>query len=107
MLLAATSQRFVMEQIVNGSPDGQVRYHVVVEADQTRVSAGPAERPDITFTTDYATAAAVAQGQLSTHAALMDGRMRVGGDLTRIVDAPPDWSDLDPLPAALRAETTY
>ena len=92
---------------MEATPDGEVRYHVIVDGTQSRIESGSAAQPDVTFTSDYPTAAAIARGELSTQAALMEGRIRVRGDMARMVERPPLLAGIDPLPASLRAETTY
>lgn len=108
---AATSpaERFVLEQVVTGSPDGEVRYRVVVGDRAARLVRDGGPDPDVTFTTDYPTAAAVARGALSMQAALAAGRVRVRGDLGRLADlvAAGALNGVDPVPAAVREGTTW
>jgi hypothetical protein len=108
----------------SGAPEGTggtgavLRYHV--DRATERISydvvagSGPAfvRHPtegdaDLTFVTDYATAAAVASGSLSTQAALTEGRIRVAGDLGLLVGLEHEVGGADPVPAAVRAETEY
>jgi hypothetical protein len=93
--------------MVTATPDGDVTYHVVVDRRGATLRAGPVPRPDLTFTSDYGTAAAVARGDLSTQAALSLGRIRVAGNVARLADRAEALAGLDPLPPALRAVTTY
>ena len=103
-----TADRLVIQQTVTDTPDGDVSYLVVVEGDSARLArAGGSDTPDLTITTGWATAAAVAQGQLSAQRALMDGHLRVRGDLNRLAAATERLKGLDPLPAELRESTTY
>jgi hypothetical protein len=105
----------VLEQVVRDTPDGEVRYRVVV-AGGSAYLAGPAGAvptngapadPDLTITCDWATAAAMAQGELSTHAALLAGRLRVKGDMARLSGRGAGLIGLDPVPALVRRRTTY
>ncbi len=97
----------MLQQVVTGTPDGEVRYHVGVSLGAAWVRPGQAEAPDATFTEDYATAAAVARGELSVHAALLEGRIRVAGNMAVLSARQDELVGLDPLPAAVRAETTF
>jgi hypothetical protein len=92
----------------DGSPDeGPAGYDVVIAAGRASIRhpvAGPAH---LTFTSDYRTAAAIAAGRLSTHAALAEGRLRVAGDVGILGRRAGEVAGLDPVPAGLRAETEY
>src|SRR5262249_10685523 len=103
--------RLVLEQVVHDTPEGEVRYRVVVGDGTARIeraAPGPngaaraaaaapdataasdaaftrsTATPDLTIVSDWATATALAQGQLSAQAALMAGRLRIRGSLTRL-----------------------
>ena len=96
----------VLEQVVRGAPEGDVFYRVEVAGDRARLvwpvpdGAAPA---DLRITTDWSTAVAVARGDLSAQRALMQGRLRIKGSPAGL-GAPPG---LDPVPAAVRASTTF
>ena|ERR1700728_3589694 len=105
----------VLEQVVRDTPDGEVRYRVVVTGGLAHIE-GPAAAvstngapagPDLTITCDWATATAMAQGALSTHAALLAGRLRVKGNMARLSGPGAPLVGLDPVPAQVRRQTTY
>jgi hypothetical protein len=106
----------VVAQVVTGGPDGDVRYRVEVRGARATLVSGANGDADMTFTSDYTTAAAIARGDLSTQAALLEGRIRVSGSPAALSDrhpalgraeTPEATGDLDPVPASVRAETTY
>jgi hypothetical protein len=104
----------VLEQVVQGTPDGEVRYRVVVGGGRAHIEpAGDAQAPgripspDLTIACDWPTASAMAQGQLSAQAALMAGRLRVRGSLARLSGRVADLAGLDPVPPEVRRRTTY
>jgi hypothetical protein len=97
----------VLRQVVLGGPDGEVRYDVVVHDGRATIDPDLSAPADLTFTSDYATAAAIAAGRLSTHAALSDGLLRIGGDATLLTRRGTEVVTVDPVPAGLRAETEY
>jgi hypothetical protein len=97
----------VLEQVVTGTPEGEVRYHVTVGGGRAALVAGPAAHPDATFTQGYDTATAVARGDLSTEAALLAGRIVVAGDMAGLSARRDNLIGLDPLTAAVRAATTF
>jgi putative sterol carrier protein len=97
----------VLQQIVTGGPDGEVRYHVIVAGGRAVLVPGPASAPDATFTEDYATAAAIARGELTTPAALLSGHIQVAGNMATLSARQGDLAGMDPVPPAVRAGTTY
>ena len=100
-------REIVLQHVVTGAPDGTICYHVRVTAGSATVARGRANAPDVTFSEDYATAAAVACGELSAPAALMAGRIRVRGDLATLMAHQDTLAVADSVPAAVRSTTTY
>ncbi len=101
-----------LRQVVTGTPDGDVAYMVMIRDGRARVERQPdvshaPPEADITITSDWPTAAAIAQGQLSTQKALMQGRLRVRGDVARLVGRTAQLAGLDAIPAGVRENTTY
>ena len=97
----------VLEQVVTGTPDGTVMYRVEVAAGRAWIvwPVQPDQPPaDLRITSDWPTAVAVAQGQLSTQRALMQGRLRVRGRPDRL--AVPG-AGVDAVPEDVRSATTY
>src|SRR5690349_4341997 len=91
-LAAAPAVRLRIRTIVLGGPAGDVAYEVALDSDQGVRRLDP-RRPDasgddeattITFTSDHATAVAIATGSESAQGAFMAGRLRVSGD-TRLL----------------------
>jgi hypothetical protein len=107
--LAETAPGLVLRHRVRppGGGGGDADYDVVIDGGRAVIRhpvAGPA---DLTFTSDYPTAAAIAAGTLSTRAALAEGRLRVSGDVGILSRRASDVAGLDPVPAGLRAETEF
>ena len=64
----------------------------------------PTRRPaDVCLETDYATAVALARGEMNAQAALADGRLRVSGDVARLAAHAAALARLDDVFAAVRA----
>lgn len=108
----------VVEEVVPDAPGGEVRYRVVIAGAAARIAAkqqpepdrdpaGDGAEPDLTITCDWETAASLAQGRLSAQAALMDGRLRIRGNLSRLAGGAAQLAGLDPVPPEVRARTTY
>jgi hypothetical protein len=107
-LQAATAHvAFVVEQhVTDGGPHGApVSWQVVVDHGTVRVQPGSERQADVTFSQDRATALAVARGELSAQAAFMVGRLRVGRDLTAVLEHRELFLHLDDVFASVRAVT--
>jgi len=98
--------RLTVEQVVE-DPAGAVRWHVVVDDGRAHLVPGPAADPDVRFTTDRATAAGIASGRLSAQRAFVEGRLRVGGDLTKLMAHQRAVAAVDDALAEVRAATTF
>jgi len=96
-----------IQQVVIAAPEGEVRYHIEVRGDRLAVCLGQAGRPDATLTEDYATAAGIASGEVSPQAALLDGRIRVAGNLAALLEHRGALAGLESIPPDLRAATSY
>ena len=95
-----------VQQVVTEAPDGEVRYAVTISDEHATVCPGQAANPDVTFTGDYSTAAAIARGELTPEAALLAARIQVAGNVAALMSR----SDLaydDLIPPAVRAATCY
>jgi len=99
--------RVVVQQVVVEDDGREVAYAVRVADGGVRVEAGRAADPDVTFTQDRATAAAIARGELSAQAAFLDGRLRVGGDLAKVLDGARALSVVHDVFAGARADTAW
>jgi putative sterol carrier protein len=71
------------------------------------LGAGPAPRVDLRLTTDYPTAAAIAAGDLAAQRAFVEGRLRVGGDLSLLIAHQRALAAVEDALAGVRARTTF
>lgn len=100
----------VLEQVVEGTPDGTVTYRVEVAGGVAHVRwpvPADAPSPDLRITCSWATATAVARGELSSQQALSEGSLRVKGSLVRVAEISDRLAGVDPVPAQVRAATSY
>ena len=99
----------VLEQVVENTPRGEVRYRLTIDADgaHARRSQSDASAPDLRITTDHATAVAIAQGRENAQTALAGGRLRIGGSIEVLIARADLWNALDDATAQLRADTSY
>jgi len=82
-----------------------VAWTVRVAGGRIAVDRDPAA--DVTITTDRRTAEALVKGDLATQDAFAGGRLRLGGDLPKLLAAAGALSGLDAAYAGVRAGTTY
>ncbi len=78
---ATAGVRVTIQQVVTDGPSGTVRYWVRLDDGVVEAGPGDAERPDATVTQSYETAVAVSRGDLAVEAALLEGRVRLTGDV--------------------------
>lgn len=91
--------------VPGGSRDA-ARYHVAITPDAIRVTPGPADRADLVFVTDRATAYALHRGSLLAQDAFAAGRLKVRGDLNALAGVRSTLAALGDVFAAVRAGTT-
>jgi len=95
---AAGNMNARIQQVVNG-PDGETKYWFTLEGGNVDLGLGDIENPDATITQDYDTAAALSKNELTGTAAYMSGKLRVSGDLMKLMQL---QGVLGQLPAALK-----
>lgn len=107
-LRAATDGvRLDLQQLVTGSPDGDVHYWVRVDDGMLEAGLGKAAAPDATISQSYETAVAVVTGELSTEEALMTGRLRLSGNLAALAQHQAALREVGTAFAQLRSGTSY
>jgi putative sterol carrier protein len=71
---------------VPDAPEGSEGTYVLAIGDGTlNATAGPTDEPDATITNDYETAVAMSKGELNTQMAFMSGKMKVAGNMAKIM----------------------
>lgn len=99
-----------IQYVVTGGPDGDVRYWWVLEDGRlTDGAIGELADADVTMTERYADAVSIQRGQLDAGAAFMQGRVKVAGNMAKVmsllpVTASPEYRELM---AAADAATEY
>lgn len=92
----------VLQQVVEGD-DREVAYALVLADGQMQVVGGRVDAPDLTIRLDAATAQAIHEGRLSAQVAFLDGRLRLSGDVVKLLAAAPVLSDLPDVFGPVRA----
>ena len=79
-----------MQYHVTGGPDGDVKYYWVVE-DGKLLESTLGEDPDaeFTLTLTYEDSVKIQKGELGANAAFMQGRMKVGGNMGKLMSLLP------------------
>jgi len=102
---ATAGVRLTVEHVATAGPRGTVCWHITIDDGEVALVEGPAVNPDLRFTTDYATAARIAAGGLGAQRAFVEGRLRVGGDLSLLIRHHKALSTIDDVLAGVRART--
>ncbi|MGZ4676117.1 MAG: SCP2 sterol-binding domain-containing protein [Acidimicrobiia bacterium] len=80
----------VMQYLVTGGPDGDIAYWWRLEEGKLRDSGlGKVDDADFTMTLSYADSVKVQQGELDANAAFMQGRMKVTGNMGKLMQLMP------------------
>lgn len=79
-----------MQQVVTGAPDGDINYYWIIK-DGTLIESSLGEVPDaeFTMTMSWADSVAVQKGDLDSNAAFMQGRMKVSGNMAKLLSLLP------------------
>ncbi|MGH2572482.1 MAG: SCP2 sterol-binding domain-containing protein [Actinomycetota bacterium] len=96
---AAGSQSARLQQVVT-TPAGERKYWFKLEGGRASLGVGELDEPlDATITQDYETASTIMKSELSPVAAYMSGKLRVSGDLMKLMQL---QGPLGQMPAALK-----
>jgi putative sterol carrier protein len=103
----AADASLTVQQVVAEAGGEPVRWALRVGGGRVAVEPGGVAEPDVTLTTDRATATALARGELAITDAFMAGRLRVAGDLRTLMRAGGVLGALDEAFAAVRERTDW
>jgi putative sterol carrier protein len=70
---------------VGEAPDGDTAYYLKASGGSTKLALGTIEDADVTIGQTYETAAAIAKGDLNTQTAFMTGKLKVAGNLAKLM----------------------
>lgn len=68
-----------------GGPDGDVDYFLKASGGTSNMALGTLEDADVTVKQSYETATAIAKGDLNTQTAFMTGKLKVSGNLAKLM----------------------
>lgn len=103
----AGDEPVMVQYEVTAAPGGKRSYALRFDTGGVALELGSHSDASASFSLDYETAAAIARGELSAQAAFMQGRLKLGGDVTVLVRQHALLDGLDDALADLRARTEY
>lgn len=70
---------------VTEGPDGDISYFVDIADATADVGLGEIDDADVTVTNSYETAVGISTGELNTQMAFMTGKLKVSGDMSKLM----------------------
>lgn len=67
------------------APEGDIDYYMTTSQGTANLQMGTLEDPDVTIVQNYETATAISQGELNTQTAFMTGKIKVSGNLAKLM----------------------
>jgi putative sterol carrier protein len=97
---AAGANTARLQQVVTGTPEGEKKYWFTLEGGKAQLGMGELEgSADATVTQDYDTAVKLSKNELTGMAAYMSGKLRISGDMMKMMQL---QGVLGQLPASLK-----
>jgi putative sterol carrier protein len=99
-----------MQQVITGGPDGDVTYYTVIENGKTlEQTVGEDPNAEVTLTNSYDDAVRIMKGELDANAAFMQGRVKVTGNMAKMMSLMPLTSkpEYKQIQEKLRNETEF
>lgn len=66
-------------------PSGNIDYYLKASGGVAKLALGVLENPDVSVGQAYATASAISKGELNTQTAFMTGKLKVSGNLAKLM----------------------
>jgi putative sterol carrier protein len=101
---ATKGVQLCLQQVVTGAPDGEVSYWTKFEDGKVEGAIGSAPDADVTITQDYDTAVALNKGELNAQAAFMQGKLKVTGNMGKLLQNQGAMQAVGPVLAAIPVE---
>ncbi len=70
---------------VSDGPEGDAEYYLKSSGGNSTMAVGSLENPDVTVRQTYDTATAISKGELNTQTAFMTGKVKVSGNLAKLM----------------------
>jgi putative sterol carrier protein len=101
---ATKGVQLCIQQVVTGAPDGDTSYWTKFDDGSVSGSVGDASDADVTITQEYETAVAMAKGELNAQAAFMQGKLKVTGNMGKLLQHQGAMQSLGPVLSSVSAE---
>jgi putative sterol carrier protein len=93
-----------IQQVVTGAPEGDAKYWTKIDDGKVEGAIGDASDADVTITQDYDTAIAMNKGELNAQAAFMQGKLKVTGNMGKLLQHQGAMQALAPVLGSVAAE---
>ena len=103
----ADTHKIGVTQVVTDGPEGNVIYHLRLGDGTASFGAGPADAEDVCMEQSWATATAVATGDLNAQEAFIKGLIRLTGNQQKLIESQPVFAALDAVFTSVREQTEY
>jgi putative sterol carrier protein len=71
--------------VVSDAPEGEVKFYMDASGDNPIQALGELPNPDVTITSNYETTSAIFSGELNTQMAFMTGKIKVNGNMAKLM----------------------
>jgi putative sterol carrier protein len=82
---AATGHEARVQQVVTDAPSGETRYYFALSDGVAQVGLGELEEAEATVAQSYDTAVAISRRELPPQQAFMQGRLRINGNVMKLL----------------------
>ncbi len=71
--------------VVTDAPEGEVKFYMDATSDNPIQAMGELPNADVTITSNYETTSAIFSGELNTQMAFMTGKIKVNGNMAKLM----------------------
>jgi putative sterol carrier protein len=101
---AVKGVQLCIQQVVTVAPEGEVKYWTKLDDGKVEGAIGEAPDADVTITEDYDTAVAMNKGELNAQAAFMQGKLKVTGNMGKLLQNQGAMQALGPVLSSVPAD---
>lgn len=82
---AISSVDLGVQFVVSDHPEGELQYYLDIAGGSATMTRGTLDGADVSITNTYETAAGISKGEINTQMAFMTGKIKVGGNMAKIM----------------------